>query len=111
MPMQNSTAGPLIDPREGAEFFLDVPGKLDNPFPDFQYFREKRPVFFCAPANSWFVFRYDDVYRLFHDPQLSANRMKGPVELAPAEVRDDLRRIAPYLESWMLMNHGCIGAT
>jgi cytochrome P450 len=106
MPTQQPAAGQPLDPREGAEFFLNVPEKLDNPFPDFRYFRENRPLFFYAPANSWFVFRYDDVYSLFHDPRLSANRMKGLVELAPEEVRGELRRIAPYLESWMLMKDG-----
>jgi cytochrome P450 len=28
------------DPRQGEQFFLTVPQKLDNPFPDSQYFRE-----------------------------------------------------------------------
>jgi cytochrome P450 len=106
MQTQHPSEGRPLDPREGAEFFMNVPEKLDNPFPDFQYFRENRPVFYYAPLNSWFVFRYDDVHGLFHDSRLSANRMKGLVELAPEEVRGDLARIAPYLESWMLMKDG-----
>src|SRR5262249_61042149 len=95
-------AGQSADPREGEQFFLNVPEKLDNPFPDLKYFRENRPVFFYAPLNSWFVFRYDDVYALFHDPRLSADRMKGLVDAAPGGGRGELRRITPYLESWML---------
>ncbi len=60
------------DEREAEGFFLDVPEKLDNPFPDLAYFREKRPVFFYPPFKQWFVFGYDDVAGLFHDPRLSA---------------------------------------
>jgi len=29
--------------------------------------------------------------------------MKGFVEAAPEEVRGDLRKIAPFLETWVLM--------
>jgi cytochrome P450 len=94
------------DDREASKFFLNVPQKLDNPFPDLKYFRENRPVFYYLPLNSWFIFRYDDVLALFHDARLSADRMKGFVDAAPAEVRPDLRKIAPYLEMWMMMNDG-----
>jgi cytochrome P450 len=94
------------DPREGDEFFLSVPAKLDDPFPDLKYFREHRPVFFYPPLNAWFVFSYDAVHALFHEPRLSADRMKGFVDAAPAEVRADLRAFAPYVERWMLMRDG-----
>jgi hypothetical protein len=44
----------MSDLREGEEFFLNVPEKLDNPFPDLKYFREQRPVFYiihrCKPG-------------------------------------------------------------
>jgi cytochrome P450 len=106
MPMADAVTGQPVDPREGEQFFLNVAEKLDNPFPDLKYFRENRPVFYYAPLNSWFIFRYDDVYSLFHDARLSANRMKGLVDAAPAEVRGELRTIVPYLESWMLMKDG-----
>lgn len=95
-----------IDPREADQFFLNVPEKLNDPFADLRYFRENRPVFYYAPLNNWFVFRYDDVHALFHDARLSANRMKGLVDAAPEEVRDELKTIVPYLESWMLMQDG-----
>jgi cytochrome P450 len=32
--------------------------------------------------------------------------MKGFADAAPAEVRDELRRLAPYLEMWVLMKDG-----
>ncbi len=93
-----------IDAREAAEFFLNDPRKLDDPFPDLKYFRENRPVFYYAPFEQWFVFWYDDAAGLFHDPRLSADRMKGFVDAAPPEVREDVRKIAPYLELFVLFN-------
>jgi cytochrome P450 len=96
----------MSDPREGEEFFLNVPEKLDNPFPDLRYFREHRPVFYYPPLKTWFVFRYDDVSTLFHDARLSADRMKGFVDAAPAAVRDELRTLAPSFERWVLMKDG-----
>jgi cytochrome P450 len=96
----------MSDPREGSEFFLDVPEKLDNPFPDYAYFREHRPIFYYPPPQSWFIFRYDDVSHLFQDPRLSADRMTGFADGAPAEVRDELHTIAPYLDTWVMMKDG-----
>jgi cytochrome P450 len=96
----------MSDPREGEEFFLNVPEKLDNPFPDLKYFREHRPVFYYSPLQTWFIFRYDDVSTLFHDARLSADRMKGFVDAAPTEVRDGLRTLAPSFERWVLMKDG-----
>jgi len=52
---------------------------------------------------SWFIFQYDDVASLFQDARLSADRMKGFVEAVPEEVRRNLRKIAPFLETWVLM--------
>ena len=93
-----------VDEREGAAFFLNDPKKLDNPFPDLKYFRENKPVFYYPPLNQWFVFGHDDVANLFSDPRLSADRMKGFVDAAPEEVREDLKKVVPYLEMFALMN-------
>jgi cytochrome P450 len=98
--------GETADPREGEAFFLNLPEKLDQPFADLAWLREHRPVFFHAGLNQWFVFRYDDVVSLFHDARLSADRMKGFVDAAPEGVRDELRSIAPFLETWLLMKDG-----
>lgn len=94
------------DPREGDDFFLNHPQKLDNPFPDFQYFRENHPIFFYSPLNQWFVFKYNDVAELFSDSRLSPNRMKGFVDLVPEEVCEDMRQIGPYLKMWIMAKDG-----
>jgi cytochrome P450 len=94
------------DPREGDEFFLAVPAKLDDPFPDLAYLRERHPVFFYRPLNSWFVFPYDLVHGLLQDPRLSGDRMRGLVDAAPAAARPGVRTVVPYLETWMLMKDG-----
>src|SRR5262249_1298828 len=106
MSMADAATGQPADPREGAQFFLNVPERLTNPLPALQYFREPRSVYYYAPMDSWCVWRTADVPRLFHDSRLSADRMKGLVDAAPKEVRGELRRITPYLESWMLMKDG-----
>ncbi len=36
----------MTDEREAEGYFLDVPEKLNDPFPDLRYFRENRPVFY-----------------------------------------------------------------
>ncbi|QIN82320.1 cytochrome P450 [Rubrobacter tropicus] len=93
-----------IDARETDEFFLNVPEKLDDPFPDLAYFRENRPIFYHETLDQWFAFGHEDVSKLFSDPRMSADRMKGFVDAAPEEVREDLRKVAPYLEMFVLMN-------
>src|SRR5688572_4543198 len=92
-----------VDAREAGEFYLNVEAKLDDPFADLAWLREARPVFFYEPLNQWFVYRYDDVSALFHDERLSADRMRGFVDAAPAAVRGELGQIAPFLETWLLM--------
>ncbi len=86
-----------VEPKEAEEFFLNVSEKLDDPLPDLAYFRENQSVFFYPPFEQWFVFGYDDVAGLFHDPRLSADRMKGFADAAPEGVREGLRKVAPYL--------------
>ncbi len=41
--------------REAEEFFLDVPEKLNGPFPDLAYLRECRPDFFDESRDTvWY---------------------------------------------------------
>lgn len=61
-----------IDARETDEFFLNVPEKLDDPFPDLAYFRENKPVFYHEALGQWFVFGHEDVSKIFSDPRMSA---------------------------------------
>jgi cytochrome P450 len=96
----------VTDDREGVGFFLNSPEKLDNPFPDLQYFRERRPIFFYPPLDEWFIFRYDDVESLFADARLSADRMKGFIDAAPPEARTELQKVSHFLETWVLMQDG-----
>ncbi len=91
---------------QGAAFFLNDPRKLDDPFADFKYFREHRPVFRYERLKSWFVFRYDTVAELFADQRLSANRMRAFLDTTPVQAREDVQRVAPYLEKFMLMQDG-----
>jgi cytochrome P450 len=97
--------GDREDRRQGNRPILPRrPEKLDDPFPDLAYFRTNRPIFYHEALDQWFAFGHEDVSTLFSDPRMSADRMKGFVDAAPEEVRDDLRRIASYLELFVLMN-------
>jgi cytochrome P450 len=87
-------------------FFLEDAGKLDDPFADLAWLREHRPVYHHEPLGQWFVFRYDDVRSLFADARLSANRMSGFLDEVPAPVRDDVRRLLPFFQSWLMMQDG-----
>jgi len=95
-----------LDPREGPEFFLNIPAKLDNPYADFAYFRRHRPVFYYEPMNTWFIFRYEDVERLFMDPRLSSKRMDAFIEGAPADMREEIRGFTRIFDRWVLMLDG-----
>lgn len=95
-----------VDEREGTAFFLNDPAKLDDPFPDLAYFREQRPIFYYEPLEQWFVFRYDDVATLFADERLSADRMKGFVDATPEAMQAEVGELAPFFETWVLMEDG-----
>lgn len=87
-------------------FFLEDPAKLDDPFADLAWLREHRPVYNHEPLGQWFVFRYDDVRALLADPRLSAGRIKGLLEAVPGPVREDVRGLVPFFESWLMMRDG-----
>ncbi len=94
----------------GEPFFMDDPATLDDPFAALARYRDSCPVYHHAPLDQWFVFRYDDVAALLRDPRMSADRMRGFVDQAPAPVRDDLRSLAPMFGSWVLMMDGAAHA-
>jgi cytochrome P450 len=87
-------------------FFLDDPQKLDDPFADLAWLREHRPLHRHEPSGQWFVFPYDDVRSLFADKRMSADRIAGFAEATPASVREEVRQIVPYLETWLIFRDG-----
>jgi len=91
---------------EGENFWATVPAKIDNPYADFVYFRDNKPIYYYEPLDQWFIFRHEDVQHLFGAPQLSSNRLAGMREATPAEVHRELDKIAPYFDSWVLMADG-----
>ncbi len=87
-------------------FFASDPQKLDSPYEDFAWYRKNAPIYYHEPLNQWFVFGHDDVAALLKDQRLSADRLAGMRQATPHEAWDDLDRIAPYFESWVLMTDG-----
>lgn len=96
-----------VDSREGERFCLLDPEKLRAPFEDYVYFRERRPVFFHPEMGAWFVFRHEDVDRLFHDSRLSSARMTTYVDTIPASVRGEVADLlcGPF-SRWVLSLDG-----
>lgn len=88
-------------------FCLVDPEKLRNPFPDYEFFRREKPVYFYEPMNAWFVFRYADVDKLFHDERLSNNRMSGYVPGALPNYRETVEWLfSNYFRHWLLSLDG-----
>jgi len=85
---------------------MERPAGLADPFPDLARYLEDCPVYYHPPLDQWFVFRYDDVAALSADARLSADRMKGFVDQAPLDVREELRQIAPAFRTWVMMMDG-----
>src|SRR3712207_8923087 len=52
------------------------------------------------------LFPYTTLFRSFADKRLSADRMKGFVDQAPADIREELRQIAPLFRTWAIMMDG-----
>ena len=92
------------DPEE--RFCLHDKEKLKSPFQDFCYFRQERPVFYHEPMKAWFVFRYEDIDRLFHDPRMSSQRTGGFLDMVPAEARKDMESVTDLFDRWVLMRDG-----
>lgn len=91
-----------MDPHE-ERFCLADPEKLVSPFEDYRWFRQNKPIYFHEPLQTWFVFRYDDVDRLFHDRRLSNKRLDGWVNNAPPRFKERFRNLGEkYFSRWLL---------
>jgi cytochrome P450 len=95
---------PLSDPI--SDFFLDNAQKLDNPFADLAWLREHRPAHKHEASGQWWVFPYDEVRTLFADKRMSADRIAGFADGVPEGVRDEVARVVPYLETWLIFLDG-----
>lgn len=61
--------------------------------------REREPVVFDAAIGQWFAFLYEDLRAGLADPRLTADRMLGFADRAPASVVEPVRRHAAWLIS------------
>lgn len=102
--MTSDLGSPLTGPI--SDFFLDNPKKLDDPFPDLAWLREHHPVHRHEASGQWFVFPYDEVRSLFADRRMSADRIAGFAEAVPDSVREEVARVVPYLEKWLIFRDG-----
>src|SRR5215211_830941 len=94
-----------VDERESTGFFLNDPGKVDNPFPDLAYFRQHHPVFYYPPLGEWFIFSFDTVASLCADPRLG-NGLGALLDAAPPSMHDKLQKVAVYLNQFIVVQEG-----
>ncbi|HEU5423127.1 MAG TPA: cytochrome P450, partial [Nitrolancea sp.] len=80
--------------------FADPVIKAD-PYPLYRELRETQPVFWNG--QGWFVFRYDDVLRLFNDPRISSARTGSLLSVLPPDVQRELEPMRTVLASRMLL--------
>lgn len=87
-------------------FYLLDTEKIHNPFPEYAYYREHEPIFFCEPINLWFAFKYEVVKALFKDERLSSKRVGSFLSFAPKHLQDDMLQCQKLFEETMIMQDG-----
>ncbi len=81
------------------EQFCDL--VLQDPYPLFDELRQKQPVHWCSPLNTWLGFRYDDTMAAVKDPRLISGR--GPVyeRIVNDGNRDKVEPLIGHLNMWL----------
>ena len=70
---------------ESLDFKLDSPEVKKNPYPVLRRLREEDPVHYVEQMDCWLVSRYKDIYDLYTDPRVTADRRTWDHYQQPAE--------------------------
>ncbi|MDP6978706.1 MAG: cytochrome P450 [Myxococcota bacterium] len=62
---------------DSLDFRLDSPDVKNDPYPLLHRLREEDPVHYVEHMDCWLITRYKDIYELYTDPRLTADRRKG----------------------------------
>lgn len=68
-----------------APFSLLDPDFVADPYPRLAWLREHEPVLWDEALGTWFITRYEDVWKLFADPRFSSDRRLARDYRAPTE--------------------------
>lgn len=75
--------------------------RLQNPYPLFHELREKEPVHWCGPLNTWLAFRYSDAMASLKDPRFLAGRAGIYDRVLAGPNQAKARAIVGHLSTWM----------
>src|SRR5262245_50648000 len=81
-----------MSPQSGVDPFLEILEAKD-PGPLVNQLRERDPVHYVAPLGFWFVTRYDDMKRLFNDPENATQDARAIEHFVPAREGTLLRSL------------------
>ena len=88
---------------DGTDYDLFCRQQLQNPYPLFARLRERDPVHWCEPLQTWLVVRYQDVFDGLRDTErLSTNRRAMYTAPLLPENRDRARPMIDHLSRWLL---------
>ncbi len=79
------------------------PGIIANPYPHYQQLRDRDPVHWNEPLQSWTLTRYADVLEALRDRRLSSDRMSGFIRL-PEPMQETMAPILRIFNNMMLMS-------
>ena len=84
------------------QYELFCQGKLEDPFPLYQWLRENDPVHRSEELDCWVLTRYVDVAgKLDSDPRLSVERIAPLIRKVPKSMQKELDPLRQHLMSWM----------
>ena len=78
---------------------LDVksPANVADPFPLYRWLRDEDPIHWSASLNAWVVTRYDDVLRVFEQPEVFSSDRFRKLGVSYASSRPAVRAVGEVL--------------
>lgn len=76
-------------------------GKLNNPYPLYEFLRKRREPFWSKEVGMWLVFGFDDVEAGLSDPRLKNDRILGYENALTPENRIRYKALNDHLSHWL----------
>ncbi|WP_437965056.1 cytochrome P450 [Sorangium sp. So ce260] len=93
----------MADHRAVPRYDLLSPEFFADPHPTFHRMRTEDPVYWHPQLNVYCLTRYEDVQLIARDPRFSAERTDYYVNVAPAPMREKLKRYDEFISHWMVL--------
>jgi cytochrome P450 len=76
-------------------------GRLDDPYPLFDWLLAHYPVHWSEPLRGWFVCRHADTVQGLLDPRLLSDRASINVRTLPPELQVEVQGLEEHLSNWL----------